>query len=241
MGFWRSILPALTVWCAAAMATAGMPLIDGGARRALIGTDGSPAAAGGASLFAGRAAAGLFAPSRARPDVLDDRARDVSGRGSTGPAARLRHLIARAEAGPDGYDAVQHGARRRPARRPTEMTLAEIDRWIDATPGQPHAIGRYQFIPATLRRLVTRLGLPGTARFSPALQDRLADVLLDEAGLAEARSGRLSRQRFMHNLARIWAGLPTATGRSHYHGHAGNRATMTWARFEAEMRDILPG
>ena len=44
----------------------------------------------------------------------------------------------------------------------------------------------------------------------------------------------------MHNLARIWAGLPTASGRSHYHGHAGNRATMTWARFESAMAPIFP-
>ena len=37
------------------------------------------------------------------------------------------------------------------------MTLDEIFAWIAATPGQPHAIGRYQFIPDTLRMLVNRL------------------------------------------------------------------------------------
>ena len=28
--------------------------------------------------------------------------------------------------------------------------------------------------------------------------------------------GKISRHRFMENLARIWAGLPTSTGRSYY-------------------------
>jgi len=44
----------------------------------------------------------------------------------------------------------------------------------------------------------------------------------------------------MNNLAKIWAGLPNSTGKSYYHGHAGNRATMTWARFRAEMEKIFP-
>ena len=121
------------------------------------------------------------------------------------------------------------------------MTLAEIEAWTRATPGQPHAIGRYQFIPATLRRLVREEGLSPATMFTPAVQDRLGDRLLAEAGLAEAMTGRLPRRTFMHNLAKIWAGLPTATGRSHYHGYAGNAATMTWAEYEAEMARILPG
>jgi hypothetical protein len=45
----------------------------------------------------------------------------------------------------------------------------------------------------------------------------------------------------MNNLAKIWAGLPNSTGKSHYHGYAGNQATMTWARFDAEMAMIFPG
>ena len=70
---------------------------------------------------------------------------------------------------------------------------------------------------------------------------RLADVLLVEAGYHAARSGDMSRTDFMNNLAKIWAGLPNSSGRSHYHGYAGNRASMTWARFDAEMARIFPG
>jgi hypothetical protein len=186
-----------------------------------------------ASLFPG-AEAGLF---RA---VVRQPAPAPPGRGNS-RIDRLLALIARAEAGPADYDAVQHGARVPPPGPPTDLTLGQIDAWIAATPGQPHAIGRYQFIPDTLRRLVRAEGLPPQTVFVPGVQDRLAMVLLQEAGLADFRAGALPRAEFMHNLARIWAGLPLPDGRSYYEGHAGNSATMTWAEFEGGMARIWPG
>lgn len=120
------------------------------------------------------------------------------------------------------------------------MTLKEIYDWIDATPGQPHAIGRYQFIPPTLRRVVHSVGVPEHARFTPAVQDALANQLLKEAGVNRFLNGKLSRDAFMNNLAKIWAGFPTSQGKSYYHGYAGNYATMTWSDFVAEMDRIFP-
>ena len=70
-------------------------------------------------------------------------------------------------------------------------------------------------------------------------QDMLADLLLEEAGYDQFLSNQMSRHRFMNRLARIWAGLPTSNGRSYYHGHAGNRATITWAHYDAAMQDIF--
>lgn len=186
-----------------------------------------------ASLFAGKAEGGLFA---ALPGRLDTPLRHGGQK-----AARLRDLIASAEAGRAGYDAVQHGARIKPPRRPTDMTLAEIYDWIDATPGQPHAIGRYQFIPATLRHSAKRLGLPSGTRFTPATQDRLADLLLGDAGLSKIKTGEITEEAFMLNLAKIWAGLPVASGRSYYDGVAGNKATMTFAAYSRQVRAILGG
>ncbi|WP_377511095.1 hypothetical protein [Octadecabacter sp. R77987] len=182
-----------------------------------------------ASLFGG-AGTGMFAPVQARvvvPPAL-----------RTSPTAQLLTLIAQAEAGPAGYDAVQHGARIRPPAPPTQLTLGEIYDWIEATPGQPHAIGRYQFIPSTLRRLADGQGMGPDTPFIAAVQDRLALVLLQDAGLHRFEAGTLDRVDFMHNLARIWAGLPLPDGTSYYEGHAGNRATMTWARFESGMAQI---
>ncbi|MEI4231677.1 hypothetical protein [Roseovarius sp. D22-M7] len=207
------------------------PLVNGARQPMFAAREAPPVQS--ASLFTGRKDDGLFgaASRRALTGPLTD--------GSV--AARLRDLIALAEAGPDGYDAVQHGARIRPPKPPTRMTLREIEAWTRATPGQPHAIGRYQFIPATLRRLTATLDLPPGTRFGPHVQDRLGDLLLAEAGLAEVQRGKISEAAFLLNLSRIWAGLPTASGRSYYHGVAGNKATMSWNRYARAVREILDG
>ncbi|UWR25011.1 hypothetical protein K3757_11015 [Sulfitobacter sp. S223] len=154
-------------------------------------------------------------------------------------AERLKSLIAGAEVGSLGYEAIHTGAKRRPALRPTQMTLSQVLHWIAATPGQPHAIGRYQFIPTTLRELINRTGLPLSTQFDAHTQDKLADVLLHDAGFNEFQRGDLGRTRFMNNLARIWAGLPTSTGRSAYHGYAGNYATISWSDYDRHMVTIF--
>jgi len=192
----------------------------------------------GASLFIGKSKGGMF---DARP-VSVPAFPSTSGIGFGGSDVQvIRALIQEAESRKLGYDAVQHGARIKTPKQPTQMTLGEIFEWIKDTPGQPHAIGRYQFIPKTLARVVRKTGLGPEARFSPAVQDRLADVLLAEAGLHRFRKGTLSRKAFMNNLAKIWAGFPNSTGKSHYHGYAGNKASITWARFDAVMARIEPG
>ncbi|WP_415919816.1 hypothetical protein [Tateyamaria sp. SN6-1] len=194
-----------------------------------------PGAQASPSLFTGTSRASLFAPM-----AVPQHAPVLPGM-TGGAVAQLRSLIAQAEAGAKGYDAVQYGAWVLPGGPPTTLTLGEIYDWIDATPGMPHAIGRYQFIPPTLRRLADALALPDSTVFSPAVQDALADLLLKEAGITRFTAGDLSRHGFMNNLAKIWAGLPNDTGKSHYHGYAGNKATMSWSRFDAEMARIFPG
>ena len=198
----------------------------------------------GSSLFTGPAS-GFFAPLPPREESgtgyrdLGDTANPPLRTNAT-MVERLRHLVGQAESHHDGYNAINYGAKRLPSRRPTEMTLGEIYAWIEATPGQPHAIGRYQFIPSTLKRLAREIGAAPHERFSPRLQDLLADELFAEAGFNAFRDGVMARRQFMNNLAKIWAGLPNSSGQSHYHGYAGNRATMSWAYFEAEMAKIFP-
>ncbi len=200
----------------------------------------------GASLFAGRKGGGLFAPTpvRLQVDPVDALTRapvqDPALAGSRTGVSGLRDIIAKAEAGPKGYDAVVWNARIMPPKAPTDMTVDEIFQWIKETPGQNHAIGRYQFIPATLRSLVKRIGVDGRQRFSPQLQDTLANALLEDAGLSGFVRGEVSRVAFMNNLAKIWAGLPNSSGRSHYHGYAGNKATMSWTTFKTKMAQVFP-
>lgn len=217
-------------------------------RQPMFGSPGakSPTTNGNGSLFAGQGAGSMLAPYPARQKPLRSKPVATVARFSalplgTTPLARIRHLIASAEAGSKGYDAVQFAAKRLPPKPPTQLTVLEIYQWIKDTPGQQHAIGRYQFIPATLKRLVKKKGVSLNTRFDARLQDALADILLAEAGVHQMMAGKMPRKTFMHNLAKIWAGLPTASGHSYYKGVAGNKATMTWAHFEREMKRIFPG
>lgn len=208
-------------------------LWDGGGR-SLVAPIASPVhtvSANRPTLFTGRSANSLFAPYpvRYKPPPIS---------AGTTPTAQILDIIASAEAGRAGYDAVVWAARIKPPKLPTQMTLAEIDAWTRATPGQHHAIGRYQFIPATLRRLVRQAGAAPDQMFTPAFQDQLAEMLLRDAGLQKYHAREIGRVAFMNNLAKIWAGLPTSSGRSHYHGYAGNKATMSWADFSARMAEI---
>lgn len=184
-----------------------------------------------ASLFVGEAEGGLFAALPGR--------HDAALRHGGPKAARLRDLIASVEAGRAGYDAVQLGARIKPPKRPTDMTLQEIYDWIAATPGQNHAIGRYQFIPATLRHSAARLGLGSGTRFNADVQDQLANLLLGDAGLRKVQTGEINTKTFMLNLAKIWAGLPTPSGRSYYDDVAGNKAGMQYDHYAVQVQNIL--
>ncbi len=152
---------------------------------------------------------------------------------------QLFAVIARAESPRAGYNAIHLSARRLPAKKPTEMTLCEVFAWIKATPKQHHAIGRFQIIPSTLASLQRRLDLPCSTPFNKPTQDRMASLLIADAGYHDLHGGRITQSRFMDNLARIWAGLPLASGKSAYHNYAGNRATISRAFYEKQITKIF--
>lgn len=160
------------------------------------------------------------------------------------PLSNLRNLISTAEAGHMDYDAVVDSATIKPAALPTAMTVCQIRDWITSTPGQNHAIGRYQFIPTTLARLARLTGHesgPGcNARFSPGLQDRWANILIQEAGYLKFNNSELAPDQFMDALASVWAGLPMASGKSRYQGMAGNSATLSRNHYVLAMAQIFP-
>jgi hypothetical protein len=135
----------------------------------------SAPATGGSALFIGRAAGRLFADRPAHIPAFP-KATTSGMRGTD--VQMIRALIQEAESRRDGYDAVQFGATIKPRQKPTQMTLAEIYAWIDVTPGQPHAIGRYQFIPKTLRRVAEKTGAKPTERFN-AIGDTVARICAD--------------------------------------------------------------
>ena len=231
----------LAVWLATPLGAGQLSFQQRGSifenRATLVRLDGNTAKSPSASLFRDRAGLGLFASIAPRSKVTAPR---VSLLHPNARVAHLLDLIAQAEAGGAGYDAVQHGAVVKPSTLPTAMTIAQIYQWIEQTPGQQHAIGRYQFIPSTLKRLVEKQGLSQRVQFTPQVQDLLAGILLEEAGFNGYLTGQVRRADFMLNLAKIWAGLPTATGESYYSGIAGNKATISWDVFDSEMRRIFP-
>ena len=163
----------------------------------------------------------------------------MSTRGTTPAIDQLLTLISRAEAPFHGYDSIHLNARSHTPKQPSQMTIAEILNWVDTTPGQPHAIGRYQFIPDTLRYVTRALQIPSSTVFDGSTQDRLAIYLINGAGYSEFMSNRLTMDDFMDNLAKVWAGLPLASGRSAYHGYAGNRATITRDEYSSAMASIF--
>lgn len=243
-----SVAVVLTWLNGVTLAFAQLALIEpANPREPLISVRTTPGTAGltlnrkAGSLFIGQSGSSLLAPypRRVFPSTTNSLSLGRAILPSTPQIVALRRLIADAEAGPLDYDAVQFGARIKPSKRPTQMTLQEIYTWIDQTPGQPHAIGRYQFIPPTLRSLASQLDLPPDTLFTPVIQDQLADILFDDAGLSQFTNNELSQREFMNNLAKIWAGLPNSTGRSHYHGYAGNKASISWAHFTEEMHKIF--
>jgi hypothetical protein len=175
---------------------------------------------------------------RSAPSITVPQEHTFELRSGSEPLYQLLDLIASAEAGPSGYDAIHMSATRLPPAPPTQLTLRQIYEWIDQTPGQHHAIGRYQFIPSTLARLVEAEAISLDQEFTPQVQRQLAAHLVFEADYQAFLNGRTDADTFMDNLARIWAGLPLRNGNSAYHNYAGNRATITRATFSGVVEKI---
>ena len=124
------------------------------------------------------------------------------------------------------YDTIYDGIRAEdhPNRPVTQMTINEVLAWQDSIDSRypSEAVGGYQFLEDTLRRLVEQEGLTGGELFDGAMQDRLAIRLMRDAGLDGFQSGELSPADFGNNLAKIWAGLPvipdTPAGRIDFSG-----------------------
>lgn len=92
-----------------------------------------------------------------------------------------------------------------------------------------YAVGRYQFIPGTLRQAVSWAGIKHSDLFTPETQDKLLAALLEHkrpAVGAYLRGGG-SLQRALDELAREWASLPYRNGGSYYAGRNGNRSHVT--------------
>lgn len=124
----------------------------------------------------------------------------------------------------------------------TNLTIAEVYAFQHnlLVAGEPSsAVGRYQFVHNTLAALVIQAGFNLTSKFTPAAQDQLAMLLLNQRGYSGWRLGRITNSAFAHNLSCEWASLPDPQnrGKSHYDGdgvnHAGQTLAAVYAAFAA--------
>ena len=145
-------------------------------------------------------------------------------------AAMLLDFIGKAETGVTGSEAYgvvvfnQRGKRPKPL---TEYTIEGLraaqkvwakNGWsVKGKKVRGSAAGKYQIIRPTLLGLVSDLGIPGSAKFSADLQDRLGYRLLTIRGWQAFTSGQVTPAAFALQLAKEWASMPvlsTVQGRS---------------------------
>lgn len=170
-------------------------------------------------------------------------------------AAILLDFIAIPEvgtAGPEGYGVIYGNKQGRLPKPLTEMTLDEVQAAQGAW-SKNHgssAAGRYQFMRATLKDLISQLGLRGSQTFSADLQDRLGYELLKRRGYLQFAAGTKPLRQFGNDLAKEWASLPVLTdiqgqkravirGETYYAGDGINKVQTTPEKVEDVLAKAL--
>jgi hypothetical protein len=136
-----------------------------------------------------------------------------------GIEAQLRSAVMVREAPRFKYDSwFGRGSSRGPVsppKPPTQMTVNEVLEWQNThnPPGpETTAIGAFQIVDQpnarTLSGLVRTMGLTGDELFSPELQDRMADTLMEGRGLSKFKAGKITAKQFAREMSKEWAGLP---------------------------------
>lgn len=120
-------------------------------------------------------------------------------------ASRILDFVAGPESG-GNYNAYFGNAGS--TRELSGMTVDQVRMWSMSRGTASSATGRYQFMAATLKGLQKEMGIPGDAKFTPELQDRMAIHLLERRGYSQWKAGEITDAQFANNLALEWAALP---------------------------------
>lgn len=126
------------------------------------------------------------------------------------------------------------------------MTLDQIDQLQQEMLDHPKnkwnssALGIYQIVRTTRRRIQEMLKISGTALFNEDMQDRMACFLLGQRGIDKWLAGRLNLATLITNLAMEWASFPTVDNKSYYPGQscAVPAATVLAALNEVKKRHL---
>lgn len=168
---------------------------------------------------------------------------------ATGPHGSFLDFLGSFE-GAGNYNAV-YGNTNQSDIEFTNMSVADVLRWQKAQNAKGvkyTAIGKYQIIPDTMMKLINEMGFdPEATKFSPEMQDRMAEHLLKGRGFDEFLANPNDpavRDKFIRNLAQEWAGLPTTDpenyGLSHYHKDGVNKHQVSLDQVNAALNNIGP-
>lgn len=164
----------------------------------------------------------------------------------------LVDLIIKAESRAN-YDAFWGGIQQAdyPPKQLTQLTVGDVLDWQDSIDRKyrSEAAGAWQILEDTLRGVYRAAGVPLSAKFDEATQDRLGLELMRRRGLDDFLAGRLSLQRFATSLAKEWASLPVLhpmrgasrqlqRGQSYYAGDGLNKAIVKPQDLEQVLLEI---
>jgi muramidase (phage lysozyme) len=149
-----------------------------------------------------------------------------------GTLPAIRDLIARVESeNVGGYNALWGGK----TADLVNMTVSEVLNLQSKMTGST-AAGRYQMLKGTLIETINALKIePTTAKFDQTLQDKLADYLIQRRGYSDYQSGKITKEQFLHNLSKTWAGLPADSGGGTYYNNGLNKAHIDWTTALASL------
>ena len=103
-----------------------------------------------------------------------------------------------------------------------------------------YAVGRYRFIPSTLRFAVNASGVSLDDKFDATTQDRLMAALIAYKRpyvLAYLQGSHDDLNGVLDDIAREWASVEYRNGRSYYR-RGGNKAKITRAQVAEVLREI---
>ena len=169
-------------------------------------------------------------------------------------AALLLDFIRETEVGRKdraSYDVIYGHKQHKLAKPLTSMTLDEVQA-AQRNWSRHHgssAAGGYQFMRATLKGLIAELGLRGSQKLDPDLQDRLGFHLLKRRGYDAFMAGEISATEFAKRLAMEWASFPVLVptqgahrklnrGQSYYAGDGLNKALVAPEKIEALLARV---
>ncbi|WP_151765742.1 hypothetical protein [Acinetobacter colistiniresistens] len=153
---------------------------------------------------------------------------------ATGKYAPLLDEIARGEAtggafGTKGYDAIYSGAKVKPSKPISQMTVGEVKAYqkqLIQAGSKSTAVGKYQFIhnKGAFGRMAAQAGLKDTDLFDSKAQDRLA---IQYAGGAEQLDKWIKTGNYKamtDKVAQQWASQKNSRGVGNYDGDGLNKA-----------------